>query len=109
MVIDFRNAEGHVDKLPDLATDLVRLGADVIVTATEPATRAAKKATAAIPILMVAINSIRLRLVTSTVSPGPARMSQGYSFSILSWWPKGMGSLRKCCRLCAEWRSYPTH
>src|SRR4029077_2984895 len=36
--------------------DLVRLGAAVIVTATEPATRAAKKATAAIPILMVAIN-----------------------------------------------------
>src|SRR5512133_14340 len=56
MVIDFRNAEGHVDRLPDLATDLVRLGADVIVTATEPATRAVKKATTAIPILMVAIN-----------------------------------------------------
>src|SRR6266481_1269692 len=56
MVIDFRNAEGHVDRLPDLAADLVRLGADVIVTATEPATRVVKKATTAIPILMVAIN-----------------------------------------------------
>jgi ABC-type uncharacterized transport system substrate-binding protein len=43
MVIDFRNAEGQVDRLPDLATDLVRLGADVIVTATDPATHAAKK------------------------------------------------------------------
>jgi putative tryptophan/tyrosine transport system substrate-binding protein len=37
MVIDFRNAEGQVDRLPDLAADLARLGADVIVTATEPA------------------------------------------------------------------------
>jgi putative tryptophan/tyrosine transport system substrate-binding protein len=72
MVIDFRNAEGHVDRLPDLATDLVRLGADVIVTATEPATRAAKKATAAIPILMVAINfdPIALGYVDSLARPG---------------------------------------
>src|SRR5690348_9234333 len=56
MVIDFRNAEGQVDRLPDLAADLVRLGADVIVTATEPATSAVKKSTTAIPILVVAIN-----------------------------------------------------
>jgi putative tryptophan/tyrosine transport system substrate-binding protein len=72
MVIDFRNAEGHVDRLPDLATDLVRLGADVIVTATDPATRAAKKATAAIPILMVAINfdPIALGYVDSLARPG---------------------------------------
>ena len=40
MLIDFRNAEGQVDRLPDLAADVVRLGADIIVTATEPATRA---------------------------------------------------------------------
>jgi putative tryptophan/tyrosine transport system substrate-binding protein len=72
MVIDFRNAEGQVDRLPDLATDLVRLGADVIVTATEPATRAAKKATTAIPILMVAINfdPITLGYVDSLARPG---------------------------------------
>ena len=72
MVIDFRNAEGQVDRLPDLAADLVRLGADLIVTATEPATRAAKKATAAIPILMVAINfdPIALGYVDSLARPG---------------------------------------
>src|SRR5262249_38963007 len=72
MVIDFRNAEGQVDRLPDLAADLVRLGADVIVTATEPATRAVKKATTAIPILMVAINldPIALGYVDSLARPG---------------------------------------
>src|SRR6201993_147251 len=72
LVIDFRNAEGQVDRLPDLATDLVRRGADVIVTATEPATRAVKKATTVIPILMVAINfdPIALGYVDSLARPG---------------------------------------
>jgi putative ABC transport system substrate-binding protein len=72
MVIDFRNAEGQVDRLPDLAADLVRLGADVIVTATQPATRAVKNATTSIPILMVAINfdPIALGYVDSLARPG---------------------------------------
>ena len=72
MLIDFRNAEGQVDRLPDLAADVVRLGADIIVTATEPATRAVKKATTAIPILMVAINfdPIALGYVDSLARPG---------------------------------------
>jgi putative ABC transport system substrate-binding protein len=72
MVIDFRNAEGQVDRLPDLAADLVRLGVDVVVTATEPATRAVKEATTAIPILMVAINfdPIALGYVDSLARPG---------------------------------------
>jgi putative ABC transport system substrate-binding protein len=102
MVIDFRNAEGQVDRLPDLAADLVRLGADVIVTATEPATRAAKKATTAIPILMVAINfdPITLGYVDSLARPG-ANVT-GLFFQHLSWWPKDTGSSRRCCRLCVE-------
>jgi len=72
MVIEFRNAEGQVDRLPDLAADLVRLGADVIVTSTDPATRAVKAATTAIPILMVAINfdPIALGYVDSLARPG---------------------------------------
>src|SRR5258707_1069501 len=56
IVIEYRNAEGEVDRLPDLAADLVRLDVNVIVTATDPATRAAKGATTTIPILMMAIN-----------------------------------------------------
>src|SRR5437764_715505 len=34
IVIEYRNAEGEVDRLPDLAADLVRLDVNVIVTAT---------------------------------------------------------------------------
>src|SRR5262245_66502251 len=42
IVIEYRDAEGEVDRLPDLAADLVRLDVNVIITASDPATRAAK-------------------------------------------------------------------
>src|SRR5713101_9936970 len=45
LAIEFRNAEGKSDRLPGLAAELVRLNVDVIVTATDPATRAAQRAT----------------------------------------------------------------
>jgi putative ABC transport system substrate-binding protein len=44
--------EGKLDRLPLLAAELVRLKVDVIVTAAPPPTRAAKGATATIPIVM---------------------------------------------------------
>ena len=72
IIIEYRNAEGEADRLPDLAADLVRLDVNVIVTATDPATRAAKGATATIPILMVAINydPIALGYIDSLARPG---------------------------------------
>ena len=45
IVIEYRYAEGKLDRLPALAAELVRLKVDVIVTAGPPATRAAKEAT----------------------------------------------------------------
>ena len=72
IVIEYRNAEGKVDRLPNLAADLVRLDVNVIVTATDPATRAAKGATTTIPILMLAINydPIALGYIDSIARPG---------------------------------------
>ena len=72
IVIEYRNAEGEVDRLPDLAVDLARLDVNVIVTATDPATRAAKGATTTIPILMMAINydPIALGYIDSIARPG---------------------------------------
>jgi ABC-type uncharacterized transport system substrate-binding protein len=52
IVIEWRYAEGKLDRLPGLAAELVRLKVDVIVTAGPPATRAAKEATSTIPIVM---------------------------------------------------------
>ena len=52
IVIEWRYAEGKLDRLPALAAELVRLKVDIIVTAGPAATRAAKEATATIPIVM---------------------------------------------------------
>src|ERR671919_926528 len=52
IVIEWRSAEGKRDRLPALATDLVRLKVDLIVTAGPLVTRAAKEATSTIPIVM---------------------------------------------------------
>ena len=51
ITIEWRFAKGKSDRLPDLATELVRLDVDVIVTSGPAATRAAKKATVTIPIV----------------------------------------------------------
>jgi putative tryptophan/tyrosine transport system substrate-binding protein len=52
IVIEYRYAEGKLDRFPALAAELVRLKVDVIVTGTSAGTRSAKEATATIPIVM---------------------------------------------------------
>jgi putative ABC transport system substrate-binding protein len=52
IALEYRWAEGKIDRLPDLAAELVRLKVDVIVTCGPVATRSAKEATATIPIVM---------------------------------------------------------
>jgi putative tryptophan/tyrosine transport system substrate-binding protein len=52
VVIEYRYAEGELDRLPALAADLVRLQVDVIVTAAPSSTRAVREATSTIPIVM---------------------------------------------------------
>jgi putative ABC transport system substrate-binding protein len=66
IVIELRSAEGKLDRLPALATELVRLKVDVIVTGGPTATRATKQATSAIPIVMAQI-PILLETDSSTV------------------------------------------
>jgi len=52
LVIEFRWAEGRYDRLPELAAELVRLKIEVLVTHGTPGTRAAKRETSTIPIVM---------------------------------------------------------
>ena len=52
IVIEWRYADGKLDRLPALAAELVRLKVDVIVASAPPPTRSAKQATATIPIVM---------------------------------------------------------
>jgi putative ABC transport system substrate-binding protein len=51
IVIEYRHADGKLDRLAALATELVRLKVDVIVTSSPTPTRAAKEATVTIPIV----------------------------------------------------------
>ena len=71
IVIEQRSAEGKLEKLPELAADLVRLEVDVIVTQGTPAAQAAKKATRTIPIVMgTASDAIGAGLIASLARPG---------------------------------------
>jgi ABC-type uncharacterized transport system substrate-binding protein len=69
--IEYRYAEGRIERLPDLAADLVRLKVDVIVTALNTDALAAQKATSTIPIVMAsAADPIGTGLVESLARPG---------------------------------------
>jgi len=70
-VMEYRFAEGHPDRLPELAADLVRARVDVIVTGGTQATRAAKQATQTIPIVFGTMGfPVEKGIVNSLASPG---------------------------------------
>jgi putative tryptophan/tyrosine transport system substrate-binding protein len=71
LVIESRWADGNYDRLPDLATELVGLKVDLILTSGTPGTRAAKSATTTIPIIMVTSGDpVAVGLVASLARPG---------------------------------------
>jgi putative ABC transport system substrate-binding protein len=71
LVIESRWAEGNPERLPDLATELVRLKVDVLVAGGSAATRAAQHATRTIPIVMTnSSDPVRLGFVASLAQPG---------------------------------------
>ncbi len=71
ILLEYRYAEGKLDRLPQLAEELVRLPVDVIVTALSPAIQAAKRATDTIPIVFAASgNPLATGYVASLAHPG---------------------------------------
>ena len=71
LVIESRWAEGKYDRLPELATELVRLNVSLIVTHGTPGTRAAQQATTTVPIVMaVTGDAVATGLVRSIARPG---------------------------------------
>ena len=71
IIIEYRYAERKFDRLPALATELVRLKVDVIVTSASQETRAAKEATNTIPIVMTNVGDpVETGFVASLARPG---------------------------------------
>jgi putative tryptophan/tyrosine transport system substrate-binding protein len=71
IAVEWRYVEGKLDRLPEVVAQLVHLKVDIIVVAGATGTRAAKKATETIPIVMAyATDPVGLGLVVSLAKPG---------------------------------------
>lgn len=71
IVIDYRFAEGRLDRLPDLAAELVQLKVDVIVSLGTQGVTAARNATERIPIVMIGVRDpVGIGLIASLARPG---------------------------------------
>jgi len=69
--LELRWSEGREERFPELAAALVQLKVDVIVTSGSQATRAAKNATATIPVVFVSVaDPVGAGFVTSLARPG---------------------------------------
>jgi putative tryptophan/tyrosine transport system substrate-binding protein len=69
IIIEYRYARGKLDRLPELAGELVRLDVDVIFAGGDPATEAAKNATELIPIV-TSSDSVGSGYVAGLARPG---------------------------------------
>jgi putative ABC transport system substrate-binding protein len=71
LVLEWRWAEGHLDRLPTLAAELIHLRVDIIAASTTPAVAAAQQATQTIPIVFAGIaEPVESGLVASVARPG---------------------------------------
>jgi putative ABC transport system substrate-binding protein len=71
IAIHYRYAEGNLDRIRDLAVELIRLKVDVIIGQGTPAAQAAKNVTTTIPIVMIGITDpVATGLVASLARPG---------------------------------------
>jgi putative ABC transport system substrate-binding protein len=71
LVIEFRSADGHFERLPQILAELIALRVDVIVTIGDPVVAAAKAATSTIPIVMAgAGDPVGRGFVASLARPG---------------------------------------
>lgn len=69
LIIEYRSADGRAERFPDLASELVRLKVDLIVTRGTPAAKAVKDATGTIPVVMAAMGEPRA-VVATLAHPG---------------------------------------
>jgi putative ABC transport system substrate-binding protein len=85
IAIEYRWAEGNYDRLPALATELVRREVGVIITQGTPAALAAKRATSTIPIVMAIVGDpVEVGLVSSLARPGGNITGSSYFYTAVN-------------------------
>jgi len=92
VTIEFRSAEGHGDRLPALAAELIRLPVAAIVC-NSTAASAAKTVTTSVPIIFATSDPVRDGLVTSIARPGGNLTGVSFFGSALG--PKQLELLRE--------------
>ena len=71
IIVEYRHQDRDFERLPDIATELVRLNIDVLVTVTTNAALAAKKSAGSVPIIFMGVTDpIAAGLVESLARPG---------------------------------------
>src|SRR5262245_28737110 len=71
IMLEYRYAEGKVERFPELATELVGLKVEVIVTANDATVQAVKKASSTIPIVFTTVSDpVGTGIVASLAQPG---------------------------------------
>ena len=108
ILIEYRYAEGKEDRLPELATELVRLKVDAIFTAGTPSLFALKQATKTIPIVFFSTSDpIGTGVVASLAHPGGN--ITGISGLASDLWPKRLELLKeivpKVSRVAMLWNN----
>ena len=83
-VIEYRSADGQPERFPGLATEMVRLKVDLILTRGTSAAVAAKNATRTIPIVMLGV-AIQSALASSPASRARAGTLRGSAASPKNW------------------------
>jgi ABC-type uncharacterized transport system substrate-binding protein len=109
IAIEFRSAEGHWGRLPDIAAELVGLKVGVLVCAVCGAPlNAARQATSAIPIVVAACNDdmVETGVIASLARPGGN--ITGLTKLTRTCQPNGWTCSRRCFPRFPAWRSSGT-
>src|SRR5262252_1800793 len=95
LAIEYRFAEGRLDRLPELAAELARLKVDVFVAHSTPGAKAAKRATETIPIVMISVGDpVGLELIANLARPGGNLTGLSYSAFGLEIIGKTIGAIQ---------------